>query len=145
MKLLGQIIQGLGVGCHQYADDTQLFISLPTHSREAVEVLELCLEAVGVWMRVNKLKLNPEKTEVLLVIKSLKQVLIHLPVLNGGRTPPAGAGTQHGNAPGLTTIPREPGDSGGQDSICPPLAGAPAAAIFESIRFDHRGPCPSDF
>ncbi|XP_062813892.1 neurexophilin-1 isoform X2 [Anolis carolinensis] len=40
--------------------------SLPG-SKEVVQILNRCLAAVSDWMRVNKLKLNPSKTEVLLV------------------------------------------------------------------------------
>nr|GFC52549.1 hypothetical protein [Tanacetum cinerariifolium] len=83
MKPLGEVIRGFGVGSHQYADDTQLFLSFPPDSKGAVDVLNRCLEAVGSWMGANKLKLNPDKTEVLLVQKSTTQVLDHRPALNG--------------------------------------------------------------
>ncbi|KAF7235119.1 Extracellular calcium-sensing receptor [Varanus komodoensis] len=52
---------------HQYADDTQLYLSFSTNPGEAVAVLNRCLAEVMEWMRDNKLKLNPGKTEVLLV------------------------------------------------------------------------------
>lgn len=52
MNLLGKITQRFEVGCHLYADDTQLYISLPSCSREAVDVLDCYLEVVGVWMRL---------------------------------------------------------------------------------------------
>ena len=67
MKLLGEVLQSFGVQCHQYEDDTQLFLSFPPNSREDVLTLNQCLASVKGWMRVNKLKLNPDKTEVLLV------------------------------------------------------------------------------
>lgn len=56
-----------GVVCHQYADETQLYCSVSANPQLGEEILECCLEGFGDWMRVNKLKLNPDKTEVLLV------------------------------------------------------------------------------
>ncbi|KAF7245513.1 putative RNA-directed DNA polymerase from transposon BS [Varanus komodoensis] len=56
-----------GLQNHQYADDTQLYLSFSTNPGEAVAVLNRCLAEVMGWMRANKLKLSPDKTEVLLV------------------------------------------------------------------------------
>ncbi|KAF7254640.1 putative RNA-directed DNA polymerase from transposon BS [Varanus komodoensis] len=67
MKLLGEVIRRCGLRNHQYADDTQLYLSFSTNPGEAVAVLNRCLAEVMGWMRANKLKLNPDKTEVLLV------------------------------------------------------------------------------
>ncbi|KAF7237674.1 Structural maintenance of chromosomes protein 1B [Varanus komodoensis] len=67
MKPLGEVIRRCGLRNHQYADDTQLYLSFSTNPGEAVAVLNRCLAEVMEWMRANKLKLNPDKTEVLLV------------------------------------------------------------------------------
>ncbi|KAF7245267.1 Lysophospholipid acyltransferase 1 [Varanus komodoensis] len=67
MKPLGDVIRRCGLRNHQYADDTQLYISFSTNPGEEVVVLNRCLAEVMGWMRANKLKLNPDKTEVLLV------------------------------------------------------------------------------
>ncbi|KAF7251034.1 putative RNA-directed DNA polymerase from transposon BS [Varanus komodoensis] len=67
MKLLGEVIQRCGLRNHQYADDTQLYLSFSTNPGEAVAVLNRCLAEVMGWMRANKLKLKPDKMEVLLV------------------------------------------------------------------------------
>uniref|UniRef100_A0A803SNL8 Reverse transcriptase domain-containing protein n=1 Tax=Anolis carolinensis TaxID=28377 RepID=A0A803SNL8_ANOCA len=67
MKPLGEVIRSFGVGCHLYADDAQLYYSFPPNSKEASRVLDECLAAESIWMRRNKLKINPDKTEVLLV------------------------------------------------------------------------------
>ncbi|KAF7239025.1 Heparan-alpha-glucosaminide N-acetyltransferase [Varanus komodoensis] len=66
MKPLGEVIRRCGLRNHQYADDTQLYLSFSTNPGEAVAVLNRCLVEVMGWMRANKLKLNPDKTEVLL-------------------------------------------------------------------------------
>ncbi|KAF7252275.1 Succinate dehydrogenase assembly factor 3, mitochondrial [Varanus komodoensis] len=67
MKLLGEVIRRCGLRNHQYADDTQLYLSFSTNQGEAAAVLNRCLAEVMGWMRANKLKLSPDKTEVLLV------------------------------------------------------------------------------
>ncbi|KAF7238147.1 Sperm-associated antigen 17 [Varanus komodoensis] len=65
MKPLGEVIRRCGLWNHQYADDTQLYLSFSTNPGEAVAVLNWCLVEVMGWMKANKLKLNPDKTEVL--------------------------------------------------------------------------------
>ena len=57
-----------GIHSHFYADDTQLYVHL-THKHHhtlAFERLKNCLDEVGKWLSVNKLKLNPDKTEFIL-------------------------------------------------------------------------------
>ncbi|XP_061490034.1 tRNA-splicing endonuclease subunit Sen15 isoform X1 [Rhineura floridana] len=67
VKPLGEIIRRFGLRCHQYADDTQLYLSFKSSLERAVETMSKCLESVSGWMGRNRLKLNPDKTEVLLV------------------------------------------------------------------------------
>ena len=45
-------------------------------------MLNSCLDLIMDWMRVNKLKLSPDKTEVLLVGASADRLEGHFPVLN---------------------------------------------------------------
>ncbi|KAF7242642.1 Multiple epidermal growth factor-like domains protein 6, partial [Varanus komodoensis] len=66
MKPLGEVIRRCGLRNHQYADDTQLYLSFSTNPAEAVAVLNRCLAEVMGWMSATKLKLNPDKMEVLL-------------------------------------------------------------------------------
>ena len=56
-----------GALCHQYADDTQLYLSFHFSAVHAVPSLERCLDAVLGWMRDNKLRLNLDKMEILQV------------------------------------------------------------------------------
>ncbi|XP_062818981.1 probable RNA-directed DNA polymerase from transposon BS isoform X1 [Anolis carolinensis] len=87
MKPLGEAIRGFGVRCHLYADDTQLYYSFPPNSKEAAQTLNRCLAAVSNWMRANKLKLNPDKTEALLVSRRTNRGIGWQPVLNGVALP----------------------------------------------------------
>ncbi|KAL9961852.1 hypothetical protein ACROYT_G030880 [Oculina patagonica] len=56
---------------HTYADDTQLFISFNpvdnTSEAEAVIAIENCIQDVRAWMRDDKLMLNDDKTEFLII------------------------------------------------------------------------------
>ena len=54
---------------HLYADDTQLYLAFDgtsNHSKElALEQIERCISDIKIWMLINKLKLNEDKTEYL--------------------------------------------------------------------------------
>ena len=67
MRPLGGVIRGCGASCHQYADDTQLYISFSPTTVDAVLSLQRCLDAVLQWMQENGLRLNQDKMEVLRV------------------------------------------------------------------------------
>ena len=68
---LAQLIRTYGLNNHGYADDTQLCLSFKKTSVNAIvksEILNLekCLCDISVWMSQNKLKLNNDKTEIIL-------------------------------------------------------------------------------
>ena len=75
---------------HLYADDTQLYIAFSlkdgTGSRsreEAIRLVEACAEDIRAWMANNFLKLNEDKTE-LLIITSKRSVVPDISITIGG-------------------------------------------------------------
>ena len=69
-KPVGDICRRHGLLHHFYADDSQLYISFkPTEAlcvSEALHRIEGCLADIVSWMHSNMLKLNEDKTEVIL-------------------------------------------------------------------------------
>ena len=78
---------------HFYADDTQLYITLtPTNFSHSIQKLKNCLSDIQNFMSANKLKLNPEKTEFILIgsKNNRKQLLPHFPInIIGNQVSPA--------------------------------------------------------
>ena len=66
-----KVIEDLGVKCHIYADDIQLFYVF-TNLSTATSTLENCVTSIQSWMCKNFLKLNPDKTEILLIQSKYK-------------------------------------------------------------------------
>ena len=86
------------INYHFYADDTQLYITLsPANFSHSVQKLKYCLNNIQNFMFTDKLKLNPDKTEFILIgspppppPKSLKQLLPHFPFnILGNQVSPA--------------------------------------------------------
>ena len=62
------MISGHATYHHLFSDDTQLYVSFASgQSAAALNDLLLCFTSVQSWMLTNQLKLNPEKTEFLLI------------------------------------------------------------------------------
>lgn len=63
-KPFKEIIDGFGVDCHQYADGrSSSVISLSRSPNDAIEITNQCLTVVVKWLRMNKMKQNPDKTK----------------------------------------------------------------------------------
>ena len=68
MAPVGDIMQKHGLSYHFYADDTQIYVFFNVNdSANACTLLENCIVDVKMWMILNHLKLNDDKTEVILI------------------------------------------------------------------------------
>jgi hypothetical protein len=55
-----------GVSIHCYADDLQLYIHcVPDDAVAVVARLVKCIDAISSWLKANRLKMNPDKTQVI--------------------------------------------------------------------------------
>ena len=67
---LADIIKRHGMGHHLYADDTQLYFAfkpIPSEQQASLACIKACLGKIDSWMVQNKLKLNQDKTEFLVL------------------------------------------------------------------------------
>ena len=71
---LGNIIHNHNLDFHLYADDTQLYISFkPCDSisrQTAISQVEACIKDIKTWMTKNLVKLNDDKTELIILTTS---------------------------------------------------------------------------
>jgi len=68
---LGDIVRQYNTGYHFYADDTQLYLSFSSLSGDdqaySAAQVKSCVGDIDHWMSLNKLKLNRDKTELLVI------------------------------------------------------------------------------
>ena len=73
---------------HAYANDSQLYLSFKPNSSssqsEAIEGMELCLKAIRAWMITDKLKLNDDETEFLIIGTRQQLSKVHIKKLSVG-------------------------------------------------------------
>ena len=77
-KPVSVIIQRHGLYHHSYADDTQLYMTMDHYNndwRDGQARIELCVSEVREWMNQNMLKLNDDKTELIVFTSKYKQDL----------------------------------------------------------------------
>ena len=76
-KPISDIIAGHGLSHHCYADDTQLYIAIEHSANLHSELLrmEQCVADIRNWMRHNMLKLNDDKTELIVFASRYNQHL----------------------------------------------------------------------
>ena len=67
-QTLSDIISQRKCNDHKFADDTQLHKSSdPSHFHPLIHYIEQCVDSVGSWMTGNRLKLDNDETEALVV------------------------------------------------------------------------------
>ena len=74
---IAKIARNHGLFVHAYADDTQLYIPFelndPSDKLSALKKTEACIIDIKAWMTQNKLKLNDDKTEFLVMTSKFHQ------------------------------------------------------------------------
>ncbi len=77
---IADIVRTHGLDVHKYADDTQLYLSFnvntPNDEMLARQRIEACISDLRSWMSRNKLKLNDDKTELIILSSKHNQTKI---------------------------------------------------------------------
>ena len=83
---LSNIAHMHGLEVHLYADDTQLylFFSIGSDLCEPIHKVEACIKDISTWMQKNKLKLNDDKTEYMVISSDRVKAGLSIPDLMAG-------------------------------------------------------------
>ena len=84
-RQLADLIDKFCIDYHFFADDSELYSCLPTVPESALSALrnvESCCRQIQIWMTKNKLKLNEQKTEVLLCGPSFRRETVPVDCLS---------------------------------------------------------------
>ena len=65
-----RLIQAHGIKFMNYADDTQLIISVDPSHPDPFRIVQNCMHDISLWLRNNCLKFNASKTEVMCYSKA---------------------------------------------------------------------------
>ena len=77
---LSTVIERHSILHHSYADDTQLQNSAtPDRLPDLIDSMPLCIDDIKDWMTDNKLKLNDDKTEVMIISSSRMSTALSIP------------------------------------------------------------------
>ena len=77
--LCGAILRHHKLNYHIYADDTQVYCSTDlSNPQEELRRITACVSDIRTWMVRNKLKINDDKTEFLILYSSYKEFTIDL-------------------------------------------------------------------
>ena len=77
---LSAVIERHSILHHSYADDSQLQNSAtPDRLPDLIDSMRLCIDDIKDWMTDNKLKLNDDKTEVMIISSSRMSTALSIP------------------------------------------------------------------
>jgi len=87
---MSSVVSAHGLSLHQYADDCQLYLSVPVDDApSAVTRLSQCIADVAEWLSASRLCLNPDKTVIMWLGSKhqVEKVTVHdIPVLQSSTT-----------------------------------------------------------
>ena len=67
------------ITCHGYADDTQFYLAYSANDIETTKTqIVNVLNTLGNWLAQHKLKLNPDKTEIIVFSNDFQKLDIHV-------------------------------------------------------------------
>ncbi len=78
MLPLAQIMESNKISFHYYADDTQIYITMSAGDYGHMQTLSKCTDKINDWMCQNFLRLNKDKTEV--IVRSQESGCSHSPI-----------------------------------------------------------------